>query len=239
VPTVTDPTMIATLTSQLLTWIAHHGTYAVFALMALDALLPMGGELIMLYAGALAGGAISAEHATLLGTPLATGTQSYVILALAGTLGYLLGALVGWAIGARGGRPLIMRHGRWLHLTPTTFQRAERWFDKYGNPAVLLGRVTPVVRSFISIPAGALGSPLAPYAALTLIGSALWCFGFAAAGWALGGAWETVHHDFRYADYAVVLAVILLGAVVIVHRRRQQRREPQAPTTELRDQPSA
>lgn len=86
--------MIATLTSQLITWIAHHGAYAVFALMALDALLPVGGELIMLYAGALGAGAISAEHATLFGTQLATGTESYVILALAGTLGYLLGSVV-------------------------------------------------------------------------------------------------------------------------------------------------
>lgn len=193
----------------------------------------------MLYAGALGAGAISAEHATLFGTQLATGAESYVILSLAGTLGYLLGSLIGWTIGARGGRPLIERRGRWLHITPQTFQRAEQWFEKYGNPAVLLGRITPVVRSFISIPAGALGSPLAPYTALTLIGSAIWCFGFAAAGWALGGTWETVHHDFRYADYAAVLALILLAAATIVHRRRQGRREPHAPTTELRDQPSA
>jgi membrane protein DedA with SNARE-associated domain len=155
--------------SQLTTWIAHHGAYAVFALMALDALLPVGGELIMLYAGALAAGAVSAEHATLLGTQLAPGTESYVILALAGTLGYLLGALIGRTIGARGGRPLIERHGRWLHLSAQTSQRAERWFAKYGNRAVLLGRVTPVARSFISITAGALGSPLEPYTALTLI----------------------------------------------------------------------
>jgi membrane protein DedA with SNARE-associated domain len=231
--------VIATLTSQLITWIAHHGAYAVFALMALDALLPVGGELIMLYAGALGARASSEEHATLLGTQMATGTESYVILSLAGTLGYLLGALIGWTIGARGGRALIERHGRWLHLSPQTFHRAERWFEKYGHPAVLLGRITPVVRSFISIPAGALGSPLAPYTALTLIGSAIWCFGFAAAGWALGGTWETVHHDFRYADYAAVVALILLATAAILHRRQQRRRELQAPTTELRDQPSS
>jgi hypothetical protein len=86
--------------------------------MALDALLPVGGELIMLYAGAPAAGAVSAEHATLLGTQLAPGTESYVILALAGALGYLLGALIGRTIGARDGRPLIERHGRWLTSAP-------------------------------------------------------------------------------------------------------------------------
>jgi membrane protein DedA with SNARE-associated domain len=187
--------------------------------MALDALLPAGGELIMLYAGALSAGAIAGQHAVVFGTHLATGIESYVVLALAGSLGYLAGAVAGWAIGARGGRPLIERHGRRLHVAPEAFARAERWFERFGNRAVLLGRLTPVVRSFISIPAGALGSPLGPYIALTLVGSMIWCFGFAAAGWALGDTWESFHHNFRYADAAVV-AVVGVGVVALVHRRR-------------------
>ena len=73
---------------------------------------------------------------------------------LAGTLGYLVGAIVGWWIGVYGGRPLLDRHGRWLHLAPEQLGRAERWFDRYDDWAVLVGRVTPVVRSFVSIPAG-------------------------------------------------------------------------------------
>jgi membrane protein DedA with SNARE-associated domain len=215
----------ATLTSQFTSWIGHHGAYAVFALMALDALLPVGGELIMLYAGALGAGAIAEQHATLFGAQLAAGAESYVLLSLAGTIGYLLGSLIGWAIGARGGRTLIERHGRWLHVSPHTFERAEEWFEKFGNRAVLLGRITPVVRSFISIPAGALGSPLALYTALTLVGSAIWCFGFAAAGWVLGGTWATVHHDFRYADYAAVLALTVLASAAVLRRWQQRRRE--------------
>ena len=197
--------MIASLTSHLTSSIAHHGVYAVFGLMALDALLPVGGELIMLYAGAFSAGAIAGQHAVVFGTHLTTGIESYVVLALAGSLGYLAGALVGWAIGARGGSALIERHGRWLHIAPERFERAERWFERFGNRAVFFGRLTPVVRSFISIPAGALGSPLGPYTALTLLGSMIWCFGFAAAGWALGDTWETFHHDFRYADYTAVV----------------------------------
>jgi membrane protein DedA with SNARE-associated domain len=212
--------VIASLTSQLTSSIAHHGVYAVFALMAVDALLPVGGELIMLYAGALSAGAIAGQHAVVFGTHLATGIESYVVLALAGSLGYLFGALVGWAIGARGGPALIERHGRRIHVGPEAFARAERWFERFGNRAVLFGRLTPVVRSFISIPAGALGSPLGPYVALTLLGSMIWCFGFAAAGWALGDTWESFHHNFRYADYAAVLAVVALGAALLLHRRR-------------------
>jgi membrane protein DedA with SNARE-associated domain len=139
--------------------------------MAVDALLPAGGELIMLYAGALGAGAIAGQHATLFGAHLSTGIESYLVLSLIGALGYLAGSLIGWGIGVHGGRPLIERHGRWLHLSPRTFRRAEKWFERFGHRAVFFGRLTPVVRSFISIPAGALGSPLGPYAALTVAAS--------------------------------------------------------------------
>ncbi len=214
---------LATITSQFLDWIAHNGVYAVFGLMALDALLPVGGELIMLYAGVVASGAIAGHHAQLFGATLPSGLESFVVLALAGALGYLAGALLGWAIGAYGGRELIERHGRVLHISPETFDRAERWFERYGSWAVLLGRVTPVVRSFISVPAGVLGSPLGRYTVLTLIGSLVWCFGFAAAGWALGGSWEQFHHAFRYADYAAVALVAAAGAALLVRQRRRRR----------------
>jgi membrane protein DedA with SNARE-associated domain len=199
------------------------GVYAVFALMAVDALLPVGGELVMLYAGALAAGALAGQSPALLGWHPATGLEAYVVVALAGTLGYLFGSLVGWAIGARGGRPLLERHGRRLHLGPANLDRAERWFARFGLWAVFVGRLTPLVRSFISIPAGVLGSPLAPYTVLTLAGSAIWCFGFAAAGWALGDGYERLHHTTRFADYVVVLAVLGgLGAMLVQHQRRRK-----------------
>lgn len=211
--------MTATVSAQLTGWIAAHGAYAVFALMAFDALLPVGGELVMLYAGVLAAGAIADRQVTVFGAGLRPGLECYVALALAGTLGYLLGALVGWGIGVAGGRRLVERHGRRLHLGPENFRRAEDWFDRFGPRAVLFGRVTPVVRSFISIPAGVLDSPLVPYTLLTLIGSLAWCFGFAAVGWALGNRWESFHHSFRHADYAAVVAVLAAG-VLLVHLRR-------------------
>jgi membrane protein DedA with SNARE-associated domain len=214
-------TTVAAITSQLTDWVAQQGVYAVFGLMALDALLPVGGELIMLYAGVLAAGAVSGQQVAVLGVTLTPGLESYVVLALAGSLGYLGGALVGWGIGARGGRALVEHHGRWLHISPELLGRAEAWFERYGARAVFLSRITPVVRSFISIPAGILGSRLAPYTVLTLLGSLLWCFGFAAVGWAVGGRWETFHHDFRYADYVAVAAVLAAVAAALVHRRRR------------------
>ena len=217
---------LATITTTITDWIGQNGVYAVFALMAVDALLPVGGELIMLYAGVLAAGAIAGQQASLFGVDLHSGAESYIALALAGTLGYLAGALIGWAIGRSGGRPLLERHGRWLHLSPETLERAERWFNRFGARAVFFGRITPVVRSFISIPAGVFRTPMPVYLPLTLAGSAIWCFGFAAAGWALGDSWESFHHNFRYADYVAVAAVVLVAAFLIVRHLRGGSKSP-------------
>jgi membrane protein DedA with SNARE-associated domain len=204
---------LATLTSALQDLLVHHGALAVFALMAVDAVLPVGGELIMLLAGALAAGALGATDRE--------GLPEYLLLAIAGTLGYLTGAVGGWWAGRRGGRELVARHGRWLHLGPERFARAEAWFERRGTAAVFLGRLTPLVRSFISIPAGILDFPLRPYVLLTAAGSAIWCFAFAGAGWALGSRYDEVHHAFRYADVAAVLAAVGVVIWIVVRARRR------------------
>jgi membrane protein DedA with SNARE-associated domain len=199
-------------------FLAHYGIFAVFVLMAVDAVFPAASELVMLYGGALASGALTHE-VDVFGSHQ-TGLGAYVAVSLAGTLGYLVGALGGWAIGFYGGRGLLERHGRWFHLDHERLLRAERWFRRWEEWAVLVGRVTPVVRSFVSIPAGVFRAKLGRYTVLTLIGSAIWCFGWAAAGWALGASWDTVHKDFRFVDYAVVVAVLLIVAYLILRRRR-------------------
>ncbi|HWC86580.1 MAG TPA: DedA family protein [Solirubrobacteraceae bacterium] len=216
--------IIASLTSSITSSIADSGAYAVFGLMALDSLLPVGGELIMLYAGALGAGAIAGKHATLFGSQLSTGLESFLVMAVVGALGYLFGSLVGWAIGRLGGHTLIERHGRWFHISPQAFARAERWFDRFGPRAVFFGRLTPVVRSFISIPAGVLDSPLSLYTALTFAGGLIWCLAFAGAGWALGDTWRNLHDSFRYADYAAVAGVVIVAGLLIWHRLRMHGR---------------
>jgi membrane protein DedA with SNARE-associated domain len=185
--------------------------------MAIDALFPAGGELTMLLAGALAGGAVG--HAA---GGIGTGAAAYVALASAGTLGSVAGAVVGWAIGRRGGRQLLARHGRWLHLGRQRVFRAESWFARHGRAAVLLGRLTPLVRSFVSVTAGVLGAPFASYFVLTLLGSAIWCFAFAGAGWALGANWHAVHGAFGYVEVAVVVAVVGVVARLLLRRRSTQ-----------------
>jgi membrane protein DedA with SNARE-associated domain len=152
---------------------------------------------------------------SLFGAKIGFGAGAFIVMALAGTLGYLVGAIVGWWIGLRGGRRLLERHGRWLHLGPERLERAERWFDRWGNVGVLIGRLTPLVRSFVSIPAGVFEMRLAPYTVLTLLGSAIWAFAIAGAGYGLGSSYERFNHDFRYVEYAVVAGVLVLAAYLV------------------------
>jgi membrane protein DedA with SNARE-associated domain len=213
--------VVASLTGSLTSEVARHGVYAVFLLMAIDAVFPAASELVMLYGGAVAAGAFSgAGHVSLFGAKLGFGTPAFLAIAFAGTLGYLAGAIVGWGIGRYGGRPLLERRGRWLHLTPANLDRAERWFERWDVLAVLVGRVTPIVRSFISIPAGVFEMPLAPYIALTAVGSAVWAFALAGIGWAMGSSYERFHHGFAYADYVVLAGVVLLAVYLIWRKLR-------------------
>jgi membrane protein DedA with SNARE-associated domain len=208
------------ITSSLTSLIGDHGLYAVFLLMLVDAVLPAASELVMVYGGALAASAFAGQHVTLFGDRISSHAWGYVAIALAGTIGYLIGSILGWALGRYGGRPLLERRGRWFHLDARKLDRAERWFDRWGDLGVLVGRVTPVVRSFISIPAGIFRLPFWRYTVLTLIGSAAWCFALAGVGWGLGKSYETFHHDFRFADYAVVAAILLLIWFFLVRRWR-------------------
>jgi membrane protein DedA with SNARE-associated domain len=210
--------MLASISSSFTSQVASHGAYAVFLLMAIDAVFPAASEIVMLYAGAVAAGVLtSTHHVSLFGAKFGYGIGAFIVMALAGTLGYFVGSLLGWWIGRYGGRPLLERHGRWFHLTPEKLDRAERWFAHWGNFGVLVGRVVPVVRSFVSIPAGVFEMPLAPYALFTLVGSAVWAFVIAGVGYGLGSSYEKFNHGFKYAEYAVV-AGVLLGAAYLVYR---------------------
>jgi membrane protein DedA with SNARE-associated domain len=208
------------MTHDITTAIASHGMYAVFVLMALDAMLPLGSELIMLYAGALAGGAAGAAQLGVFGTHVPFGVDSYLVLLAAGTLGTIVGAMAGYALGAWAARGGADTRPRWLPVSDEGFARARSWFQAHERTAVVLGRVTPVVRSVISIPAGVLRIPFRPYVLWTLPGALLWCAAFAGLGWALAGAWQSFHHSFRYADYAVVAIAVVVLATFVVRRRR-------------------
>ena len=212
---------LASLTSSVTSAVATHGLWAVFALMLVDAVFPAASELVMVYAGAVGTGAFAGVRLTLFGHAFGSGISGYLAAALAGTIGYLAGALVGWLIGFYGGRPLLERRGGIVHLTPQRLARADQWFARRGDSAVLVGRVTPVVRSFISIPAGFLRMPLGRYLALSLVGSAVWAFALAGAGWGVGSGYRRFHSSFDLAAAAIVLVLVLAAAVAVNMQRRR------------------
>ncbi len=211
----------AELTDAITSAIGDYGLYAVFMLMFVDAVLPAASEAVMVFGGAIASGSFAAS-VTLFGAEIPSGFWSWFAIGLAGTIGYVLGSIAGWAIGRYGGRPFVERYGRWLHLGPEKLERAERSFERWGDLFVLIGRVTPLIRSFVAVPAGIARMPLGRYVGLTIPGSAVWCFGLAGVGWALGANWERFHESFHYADYAI-LALVLLALAYLGLRWRSSR----------------
>ena len=144
----------------------------------------------MLYAGAAAAGALRVRTSSSPGERSTRGLPPMSQWPCAGRSGTR--SARSW-VGRSGlrGRLYVERHGRWLHLDIEKLDRAERWFERWEDLAVFLGRLTPVVRSFVSIPAGVMELPFVRYTLLTLAGSAIWCFFFAGAGYAVGENWRT------------------------------------------------
>ncbi len=140
---------LSEITEAITSVIGDYGLYAVFALMLIDAVFPAASEVVMVYGGALASGAFAGQEVTLFGNTIEEGWPAYLAIALAGSIGYTIGAVIGWAIGLYGGKPFLERRGRWFHLDEKRLDRAERWFDRWGDWGVFLGRLDagrPLVR---------------------------------------------------------------------------------------------
>jgi len=187
--------------------------------MTAAAVLPAASEVTMLYGGALASGALPG-HISLFGHTFSSGLAAYLAVVVAGVAGNTLGAAGGWWIGVRGGNPLLERYGRYVHITPARIERAERWFDRFEGVAVPLGFATPLVRSFVAIPAGILEIDFRRFILSAAAGITVFCAVLAGVGWAVGSSWSTVHSDFVFVDLAVVLAVAGLAGYLLIRRRR-------------------
>lgn len=144
----------------------------------------------------------------------------------AATTGSLLGALVLYALGRWGGRAVVLRYGRVLRVTENDLDRAEGWFDEYGDWVVLFGRMVPLARSVVSIPAGMLEMPVLRFVLLTTLGSALWNTLLVGAGWFLGANWERVSAivgTISNVVFIVALVAIVLLAVYWFRGKRSSR----------------
>jgi membrane protein DedA with SNARE-associated domain len=192
-------------------FVGETGLAAVFVLMVAEsACIPIPSEATMLFAGFAVTnpGAAHNHHLTLVG------------IVLAGVLGNLVGSWIAYGVGRFGRLELIERHGHWLHLKPSHIAWADRWFERYGAPAIFFSRMVPIIRTFISLPAGVAKMPFARFTMLTLAGIVPWVLGLALAGEALGSEWKSVRKGFDYVDYTVVVLVVIAIVYAVIRRRR-------------------
>jgi membrane protein DedA with SNARE-associated domain len=181
-------------------------------------IIPIPSELILPFAGFLVGEGTAIE-------PITGGPWQFWLVVLAGTLGATLGALVAYAIGAWGGRPLIERWGRFLGITPKDLDRADDFFARHGQAASFFGRMLPVIRSLVSFAAGVARMPLGPFVIFTFLGSLPWTILLVFAGVQLGANWESVGAIVKQFEYLILagLGVIALAWIWfrIIKPRRQ------------------
>lgn len=206
-----DPNQFTGLTGWVASVIDSFGALGVALLVALESIIPpIPSEVVLAMAGYLA----------------AEGRFNVVLIVLAATAGSLLGALVLYWLGAALGEERLKR---WLDHIPLVdrddLEKADRWFERHGRWAVLIGRVVPVVRSLVSVPAGANRMPLGEFVLLTTLGSGVWNALIVGAGFALGSRWEQVNQYSDWFNYAIfaVFAVMIVSWVVKKVRRRRAR----------------
>jgi membrane protein DedA with SNARE-associated domain len=183
--------------------IAALGYGGVVLMMAVEsACIPLPSEVIMPFSGYL----------------VSTGRFGLQMVAIAGAIGCLLGSYAAYYVGASGGRWFLVRFGRWVLIAPHELELADRFFVRFGAPAVFFSRLLPVVRTFIAFPAGVTRMRLLPFTIYTLAGSYLWCLVLAYAGMKLGQHWALLGPYFHRFD-TLIAAVLVLGAAALLYNR--------------------
>ncbi len=181
------------------------GLPAVFVLMLLEsACIPVPSEAIMLFAG----------------FAVSTGDMTLAGITVAGVAGNVIGSWIAYAVGRYGGRPFIDTYGRYVLLRHRHVELAERWFAKYGPAAVFFSRMLPIVRTFISLPAGVGKMPFWRFTAYTVAGCLPWVLLLGWIGMKVGDNWEAIREQLRYADYIVAAAIVAVIIYLFAKWRR-------------------
>jgi membrane protein DedA with SNARE-associated domain len=193
--------MLNSLAHWVQNQVAAHGLEAVFGLMVLEsACIPIPSEVTMVFAGYL----------------VSQGSMNFIAAVLVGSFANLVGSWIAWGVGAYGLDALLVRSPRnRAHLAT-----AHRWFDRHGTPVVLVSRMLPLVRTFISLPAGMARMPLVRFSILTFVGCVPWCILLVGAGDLAGRNWDTWHRRIGYLDYLVAAALAVALVYWLLHRRR-------------------
>jgi membrane protein DedA with SNARE-associated domain len=195
------------LAAFIIAVISQAGYLGIVLLMAIEsACIPLPSEVIMPFSGYL----------------VFTGRFQLLWVGLAGAVGCNLGSLVAYYVGLVGGRPLVEKYGRWLLVTHHDLEMADSFFTRYGDWAVFIARLLPVIRTFIAFPAGVSRMNQVRFHIYTFLGSLPWCLALAYAGMKLGQRWMTLREYFHRFD-AVLGLVIVIGAVWFVHNRWKNR----------------
>jgi len=200
---------------QLIEWgiqvildiISGIGYGGILLLMALEsACIPVPSEIVMPFSGMLA----------------ESGRFDLLSVALVGTAGCVIGSVVSYWVGLKGGRDFILKYGSYIHIKEKNLDSAERWFAKYGTAAIFITRLLPIVRTFISFPAGMAKCKFWPFVAMTAVGSFIWCYALAYIGFVMGDSWRDIEGIYRWLDVAVVIG---FAAVVIwfLYRRKRSK----------------
>jgi membrane protein DedA with SNARE-associated domain len=195
--------ILSGLSALIIATISSLGYGGIVLMMAIEsACIPLPSEVIMPFSGSL----------------VARGRFELNLVAIAGAIGCLLGSYVAYFVGARGGRRFLERYGRWVLIAPHELAAADRFFDRWGSPAVFVSRLLPVVRTFIAFPAGVARMRLLPFTLYTLAGSYIWCWVLAYAGLKLGQHWEELAPYFHRFDTAIGL-LLAIGAGLLLYNR--------------------
>jgi membrane protein DedA with SNARE-associated domain len=182
------------------------GLPGIFLLMTLEsACIPIPSEATMLFAG----------------FNVHNGEYSLFAVTAVGVVANLVGSWIAYAVGYYGRLELIERHGNKLHIKQSQLQLAERWFERWGAPAIFFSRMLPIVRTFISLPAGVARMPIMRFSVLTMLGCIPWVFALAFVGKQAADRWTSWRDSLHYVDYAVA-ALIVIGLVYLIARRRRR-----------------
>ncbi|MGH2784459.1 MAG: DedA family protein [Actinomycetota bacterium] len=194
---------------------ARHGYLAVFVLMLLEsACIPIPSEVTMLFGGFLASPDAPTDATQL----------NFVAVAMAGVVGNVVGSWVAYGVGYKLGRTPLDRFGRYIGIRSHDIDKAERWWAKHGTAAVFFSRMLPVVRTFISLPAGIEKMPFGRFTLYTTAGCVPWVFALTAVGYVLGENWNSIIDSFSLASYAIAGLLLVAGVWYLLRRRRAERR---------------
>lgn len=208
--------MLASFTSWIQGVVESVGYPGVLIFIILEStLVPIPSELVMPFAGYMA----------------SQGKFSLAVILVINSVGALIGSSISYGIGVAGGKPFLVKYGKYFLIRQHEIERTEAFFAKHGRKTILIGRFLPVIRHVISVPAGIARMPLRDFLFQTFVGSTLWGGTLILLGYYIGANWKAFSDKLSHVDHLLfvailVLALVALGIRFVVRRRRERRREP-------------